>query len=76
MSGKNLYEQVMVVFGGLMIFFYIGLGLFIIFSHRFDLDKSLRIILGAVLGLLGLQRAISTYEKVKEVFFTQNNSDE
>ena len=76
MSGKNLYEQVMVIFGGVMVFFYIGLGLFIIFSHRFDLEKYLRIIFGSVLGLLGLQRAVSTYEKAKEVFFTKNNSDE
>ena len=69
MSGRNLYEQVMVIFGGVMIFFYIGLGLFIIFSHLFDyIEKFIRIIFGSALGLLGLQRAVRTYEKVKEVF--------
>lgn len=76
MNRKNLYEQVMVIFGGVMVFFYIGLGIFIIYSQLFDIDKYLRIIFGSVLGLLGLQRAVSTYEKIKEVFFTKNNSDE
>ena len=67
----------MVIFGGVMIFFYIGLGVFIIFSHYFDyIEKIFRIIFGSVLGLLGLQRAFRTYEKVKEVFFTHNNSVE
>jgi cytochrome c biogenesis protein CcdA len=75
MSGKNLYEQVMVIFGGVMVFFYIGLGIFIIFSHLLD-QKPIRYILGSVMFLLGIQRAVTTYEKVKEVFFTQDNSNE
>ncbi len=58
-----------------MIFFYIGLGLFIIFSPLFD-HKFIRIIFGSALILLGVQRAFRTYEKVKEVFFTQDNSNE
>ena len=77
MSGKNLYEQVMVIFGGVMIFFYIGLGIFIIISPLFDhIEKFIRIIFGSALCLLGVQRAVRTYQKVKEVFFTHNNSDE
>jgi len=77
MSGKNLYEQVMVIFGGVMIFFYIGLGIFIIISPLFDhIEKFIRIIFGSALGLLGLQRAVRTYEKVKQVFFTHNNPEE
>ena len=77
MSGKNLYEQVMVIFGGVMIFFYIGLGILIIISPLFDhIEKFIRIIFGSALGLLGLQRAVRTYEKVKQVFFTHNNPEE
>ncbi len=77
MIRKNLYEQVMVVFGGVMIFFYIGLGIFIIISQYFEhIEKFIRIIFGSALCLLGVQRAVRTYQKVKQVFFTQNNSDE
>jgi cytochrome c biogenesis protein CcdA len=77
MGGNNLYEQVMVIFGGVMVFFYIGLGIFIIISPHFEqIEKFIRIIFGSALGLLGIQRAVRTYEKVKEVFFTKNNSDE
>jgi cytochrome c biogenesis protein CcdA len=60
-----------------MIIFYIGVGLFIIFSPLFDhIEKFIRIIFGSALILLGVQRAFRTYEKVKEVFFTQENSNE
>jgi len=77
MNGKGLYERVMIIFGGVMIFFYIGLGLFIIFFHYFDyIDKIIRIIFGSALGLLGLARAFRTYEKVKELFFSSNNSNQ
>jgi cytochrome c biogenesis protein CcdA len=77
MGRKNLYEQVMVVFGGVMIFFYIGMGIFIIISPLFEhIEKFIRIIFGSAMCLLGIQRAVRTYEKVKEVFFTKNNSDE
>jgi cytochrome c biogenesis protein CcdA len=71
MDGKSLYERVMVIFGGVMIFFYLGLGLFFIISPLFDhIEKALRIIFGSALILYSLARAFRTYEKVKETFFT------
>jgi cytochrome c biogenesis protein CcdA len=77
MRGKNLYEQVMVIFGAVMIFFYIGLGIFIIISPLFSyIEKFIRIIFGSALILLGVQRAVRTFEKIKEVFFTNKNSVE
>ena len=77
MNGKGLYERVMVIFGGVMVFFYLGLGLFFIFSQLFDhIEKVLRIIFGSALILYSLARAFRTYEKVKETFFTGNNLSE
>jgi hypothetical protein len=65
-----------VIFGGMMVFFYIGMGLFIIFSPLFDhIVKIIRIIFGSALGLYGLARAFRTYEKVKDLFFSRNNSE-
>lgn len=77
MYGKGLYERVMVIFGGVMIVFYLGLGLFFIFSPLFDhIDKAIRIIFGSALILYSLARAFRTYEKVKETFFTGSNLSE
>lgn len=77
MNGKGLYERVMVIFGGVMVFFYLGLGLFFIFHPLFDhIEKFIRIIFGSALALYSLARAFRTYEKVKELFFSGNNSGE
>ena len=77
MNGKGLYEQVMVIFGGVMVFFYFGLGLFIIFHPLFNhIEKFIRILFGSALIIYGLTRAFRTYEKVREAFFSGNNSDE
>jgi cytochrome c biogenesis protein CcdA len=77
MNGKLLYERVMVIFGGVMVFFYLGLGLFFIFYPLFDhIEKAIRIIFGSALILYGVARAFRTYEKVKETFFSVNNSDQ
>jgi cytochrome c biogenesis protein CcdA len=77
MNGKGLYERVMVIFGGVMVFFYLGLGLFIIFSPLFNhIEKFIRILFGSALIIYSLTRAFRTYEKVREAFFSGNNSDE
>jgi cytochrome c biogenesis protein CcdA len=75
MNTRNMYDRVMTIFGGLMVFFYIGLGLFLIFSDLFDnYNKVMRVIFGSTLIFYGIARAFRTYEKVKEHFFS--NDDE
>jgi cytochrome c biogenesis protein CcdA len=77
MDGKGLYERVMVIFGGVMVFFYLGIGLLFIFHPLFDnIHIGLRIIFGSALILYSIARAFRTYEKVKETFFSINNSDQ
>lgn len=77
MDGKALYERIMVVFGGVMVFFYLGIGLFFIFSSLFEhIHIGLRITLGGALILYSLARAFRTYQKVKETFFAENGSNE
>jgi cytochrome c biogenesis protein CcdA len=76
-SGKDLYQRVTVIFGGLMVFFYIGFGLFFILSPLFShIDKVLRIIFGATFIIFGVGRAFRIVEKVREVFFSDNNIDD
>ncbi|KPK84249.1 MAG: hypothetical protein AMS27_10485 [Bacteroides sp. SM23_62_1] len=76
MSGKDLYQKISVIFGGVMVFFYVGFGLFFILSPLFsNIDKVLRIIFGSAFLLFGLARAFRTYEKIREVFFSENDTE-
>jgi len=76
-NGKDLYQRITVIFGGVMVFFYVGFGLFFILSPLFShIDKFLRIIFGSAFLLFGLARAFRTYEKMREVFFSKKDIDE
>jgi amino acid permease len=75
MNENKLMQQVGTMFGVLMTFFYIGVGLYLIFfADRFNVDKFLRILLGSTFIFYGIYRAYRTYVKVVEVFFTDDNN--
>ena len=59
------------IFGATMVFFYIGLGIFIIISPQLNIEKSLRIIFAVPLILYGIYRAFFSYRKFKESFFSE-----
>jgi hypothetical protein len=77
MNGNRLMQQVIAIFSVFMVFFYLGVGWYIIF--RFDLsylDKAVRIIMGSTFLFYGLYRAYRAYVKIVEVFFTKDDEDE
>ena len=77
MTAKNLYQRAMVIFGGVMVFFYLGFGLFFIFSPLFDhINDFIRIAFGSAFALYGVVRAFRTYEQVREVFFSEDDTNE
>ena len=77
MSGKDLYQRISVIFGGVMVFFYIGFGLFVILSPLLNnIDKVIRVIFGSAFILFGVARAFRTYEKVREVFYSENDTED
>jgi len=70
-------QQVIAIFSVFMVFFYLGVGWYLIF--RFDLsnlDKAVRVIVGSTFMFYGLYRAFRTYGKIVEVFFTKDSDDE
>lgn len=81
MAGRP-YDKVMTIFGTAMVFFYLGFGFFIIFSPMMDeggifpMDKALRIIFGSPMILYGIYRAFTSYEKIKENFFSKDEDEE
>jgi len=77
MDSNRMMEQVMAVFGVFMVFFYLGVGIFIIFFFNFtSIDKSLRVIFGSVLIFYGLYRAVRAYSKISELFFSRQKDDD
>jgi hypothetical protein len=72
MSSNNLTDRMMTIFGTTMVFFYLGLGIFIIFSPSQMLkgiDITLRVMFGIPLLLYGVYRAITAIRKIRESFF-------
>jgi hypothetical protein len=76
MNGNRLMKQVSTIFGGFMTFFFLGFGLYFIFSpNLYYVDKAMRVIMGSTCIFYGLYRAYRTYVKVVEVFFRDDNDE-
>jgi hypothetical protein len=76
MNGNRLMEQVTAIFSVFMVFFYIGVGSYLVFF--FDLtyiDKSVRVIMGSTFIFYGLYRAYRAYVKIVEVFFSGSDDE-
>lgn len=73
MNSRKLYERVSAIFGATMVFFYLGLGGYIIFSSYLDhVDKALRVIIGMPLIIYGIYRVFVSYSKIRENFFEKD----
>jgi len=70
-------QQVMAIFSIFMVFFYIGIGVYLVFFPNFSyLDKSVLILFGSAFFFYGLYRAYRAYVKIVEVFFTKEDDEE
>ncbi len=77
MDSNRMMDQMNAIFGAFMVFFYIGIGVYIIFFFNYTtMDKSLRVIFGSVLIFYGLYRAARTYTKISEAFFSRQKKDD
>jgi cytochrome c biogenesis protein CcdA len=74
MNNGNLYDKVFSIFGFVMVFFYLGLGYYLIFSPYLNyIDKPLRVIIGVPLIIYGIYRAITSFQKIKDNFFSKDD---
>lgn len=74
MNDRKIMQQITTVFAVFMVFFYLGVGIFLIwYADLSTIDKAVRVLLGSAFMLLGVFRAFRAWEKIKEVFFTKNN---
>jgi len=77
MSANRWYSQFMILFGAIMTFFYIGVGLYFILSTDLtNIDKFIRYLVGGTFVFYGVFRLYRTYIKVKEEFFSDTYDQE
>lgn len=73
MNENRLMQQVTTIFSIFMVFFYFGVGSYLIFFTEFSyLDKAVRVLMGSAFIFYGLYRAYRAYIKIVEVFFTKD----
>jgi hypothetical protein len=76
MNENKLMQQVTAIFSIFMVFFYLGVGILLIFYTSFSyLDKAVRVIMGTTFIFYGIYRAFRAYSKVLEVFFTKDEDN-
>lgn len=72
-----MMNQISAIFGAFMTFFYIGVGLYLIFSDKMDYyDKFLRSFVGGTFTLYGLYRGYRTFVNVRNAFFRKTEDDD
>ncbi|MGB8357440.1 MAG: hypothetical protein WCD55_02385 [Bacteroidales bacterium] len=76
MSGGKMYDKVFAVFGTVMVFFYFGLGFFILTTTLLTMDRALRIVFSVPLFLYAIYRAFMSYEKIRDSFFSKDEDEE
>jgi hypothetical protein len=77
MNGNRLMEQVTAIFSVFMVFFYLGIGSYLVFFADLSyLDKAVKVIMGSTFIFYGCYRAFRAYIKIVEVFFTKDDDDE
>jgi hypothetical protein len=77
MNENRLMGQVTAIFSLFMVFFYLGVGCYLIFfSNMSYLDRSVLVIMGVSFLFYGLYRAYRAYVKIVEVFFTKERDED
>ena len=76
MNENRLMSQVTAIFSLFMVFFYLGVGCYLVFFSNLGYDKSLLVIIGSAFIFYGLYRAFRAYIKIVEVFFTEEKDEE
>jgi hypothetical protein len=77
MNENRIIQQVTAIFSIFMVFFYLGVGSYLIFFANLSyLDKAVLVIMGSTFIFYGLYRAYRAYIKIVEVFFTEDKNKE
>jgi len=78
MNENRMMKQIGAIFSVFMVFFYIGMGIFLIFyfdTTKSSLDRTIFIFFGCFCIFYGLYRAYTTYVNIVKLFFRHDDED-
>ncbi len=78
MNENRMMKQIGAIFSVFMVFFYIGMGIFLIFyfdTTKSSLDRTIFIFFGCFCIFYGLYRAYTTYVNIVKLFFRHDEED-
>jgi hypothetical protein len=77
MTENRILQQMNTVFSIFMVFFYLGVGSYLIFFENLSyIDRALKVIIGSSFLIIGIFRAFRAYSKIVEVFFSDDTDEE
>jgi hypothetical protein len=79
MNTNRLMGQVTAIFSLFMVFFYLGVGFYLVFFSNlnyFNIQRPVMVIMGSSFILYGVYRAFRAYVKIVEVFFTKDEEED
>ena len=76
MNENKIMQQITAIFSVFMVFFYIGVGFFlIIYFDNSVLDKPIRVIIGSTFIFYGTYRAFKAYVQIRKLFLPTDKDD-
>jgi hypothetical protein len=77
MNENKIMQQISAIFSVFMVFFYIGIGFFLIFYSKLAyLDKPIRVIMGSTFIFYGIYRAFRAYVQISKLFFSKDKDED
>ena len=64
-----MMDQVTAVFGIFMTAFYIGVGIYMAFYAKLNIDVAIKNLVAYPFMLFGIYRGFRTYQKIRDLFF-------
>jgi len=64
-----MMDQVTAVFGIFMTAFYIGVGIYMAFYAKLNIDVAIKNLVAYPFMLFGVYRGFRTYQKIRDLFF-------
>lgn len=76
MNNNKIMQQFHAIFGVLMVIFYLGAGIFLLFfASQFNIDKAVRVIIGSSFLLYGTYRIYVTYRQIRSVLSSKDEDE-
>ena len=74
---NKMMQQFHAIFGVFMVFFYFGVGIFLLFfAKMFTIDKAVRVIVGSAFLFYGAYRVTVAYRQIVDAFFSKEDDQD